>query len=102
MAGARGRPIELVTGITENTPKWTRVEAIQGINNYIWTMKIATSWIPREQLTRMLNRALDAKNPDQRVRIVRLYLQQERFKDARAELEQLIKDFPGLEHLNGM
>src|SRR6185369_163756 len=65
-------------------------------------MKIATSSIPREQLSRILNRALDAKNADQRVRIVRLYLQSERFQDARVELEQLIKDFPGLEHLNGM
>src|SRR4029079_13599546 len=102
MLGPRNRIIELVQGITEITPKWTKVEAIEGINHYIWTMKIATSSIPREQLTRMLNHALDAKNPDQRVRIVRLYLQSERFQDARVELEQLIKDFPGLEHLNGM
>jgi predicted esterase len=102
MEGPRNRTIELVQGITEITPKWTKVEAIEGINHYIWTMKIATSSIPREQLSRMINRALDPQNPDQRVRIVRLYLQSERFKDARVELEQLIKDFPGLEHLNGM
>lgn len=102
MVGPRNRPIELVQGITEITPKWTKVEAIEGINHYIWTMKIATSSIPREQLTRMLKRELGANNPDQRIRIVRLYLQMEKFQDARAELEQLIKDFPGLEHLNGM
>ena len=102
MVGPRNRPIEVVQGITEITPKWTKVEAIEGINHYIWTSKIATSSIPREQLTRMINRALDAKNPDSRVRIVRLYLQSERFQDARIELENLIKDFPGLDHLNAM
>jgi predicted esterase/tetratricopeptide (TPR) repeat protein len=62
-------------------------------------MYIATSSIPREQLSRILYRALDPKNPDQRLRIVRLYLQAERYQDARLELEQILKDFPGLAEL---
>lgn len=99
MAGPRGKTYDIVQGITEITPRWTKVEAIQGINNFIWTMYIATSSIPREQLSRILYRALDAKNPDQRLRIVRLYLQAERYQDARLELEQLLKDFPGLAEL---
>jgi predicted esterase len=99
MVGQGGKSIELVQGITEITPRWTKVEAIQGINNYIWAMKIATSSIPREQLSKMLTNALDAKNPDQRIRIVRLYMQSERYSDAREELKQVIKDFPALEHL---
>jgi len=82
MVGPQG-PVSLVQGITEITPVWTKVEAIEGINHYIWTMKMATSSIPREQLSRMLTHALDAKNADSRVRIVRLYLQSERFQDAR-------------------
>jgi len=99
MAGPRGKTYDIVQGITEITPRWTKVEAIQGINNFIWTMYIATSSIPREQLSRILYRALDPKNPDQRLRIVRLYLQAERYQDARIELEQLLKDFPGLGEL---
>lgn len=99
MAGPRGKTYDIVQGITEITPRWTKVEAIQGINNFIWTMYIATSSIPREQLSRILYRALDPKNPDQRLRIVRLYLQAERFQDARIELEQLLKDFPDLAEL---
>ncbi|HMC10876.1 MAG TPA: peptidase [Pirellulaceae bacterium] len=99
MTGQRGKPLELVQGITEITPRWSKVEAIQGINNYIWTMKIATSTIPREQLSKMLARTLDPKDPTQRLRIVRLYMQSERFQDAREELKQVIKDFPGLAHL---
>jgi hypothetical protein len=100
MTGQRGKTLEIVQGITEITPKWTTVQAIEGINHYIWTMKIATSSIDREQLSKILSRALDANNPEQRKRIVRLYMQSERFQDARIELEQLIKDFPDLADLN--
>jgi predicted esterase len=100
MTGQRGKTLEIVQGITEITPKWTTVQAIEGINHYIWTMKIATSSIPRDQLSKILSRALDATNPEQRKRIVRLYLQSERFQDARIELEQLIKDFPDLADLS--
>src|SRR5205823_3480402 len=100
MNGPRGRPLEIVQGITEITPRWTKVEAIEGINHYIWTMKIATSSIPREQLSNILSRALDPKDAEQRLRIVRLYMQSERFQDARLELEQLVRDFPKLTHLN--
>jgi predicted esterase len=91
--------LDIVQGITEITPTWTKVEAIQGTNSYIWDMRIATSSIPRAQLSRLLKTALkDPHSPDQRLQIVRLYLQAERFQDARAELEQLIKDFPKLSH----
>lgn len=100
MEGQRGKTLDIVQGITEITPRWTKVEAIEGFNHYVWTSKIATSSIPREELSKILSRALDAKDPDQRIRIVRLYMQSERFQDARLELEQLIKDFPGLAHLN--
>ncbi len=100
MTGPRGKTLDIVQGITEITPRWTKVEAIEGINHYIWTMKIATSSIPREQLSKILSRALDANNAEQRKRIVRLYMQSERFQDARIELEQLIKDFPDLADLN--
>jgi predicted esterase len=99
MSGQQGT-IDLVQGITEITPKWTKVEAIQGTNSYIWTMRVATSSIPREQLNKILYKALDPKNPDQRLRIVQLYLQSERFQEARDELKQLLKEFPDLARLN--
>jgi len=86
----------IVQGITEITPKWTKLEAIQGSNNYILTQKVATSSIPREQLSRVLYHVLDPKNSDDRLRIFRLYLQAERFDWARQELDQVLKDFPEL------
>src|SRR5207237_740060 len=45
----------------------------------------------------ILHGAIDPKQSDQRLRIVRLCLQMERFQDARQELEQLVKDFPSLD-----
>lgn len=98
MTGPKG-PIEVVQGITEITPKWTKVEAIEGIHHYKWTMQLATTSIPRDELAKILKQNLDVKNPDQRIRIVRLYMQLEWFPEAREELRQIVKDFPALEHL---
>ena len=98
MMGPQGS-VDIVQGITEITPTWTKVEAIQGETSYIFTQRIATSSIPRDQLSRILYKVIDPKNSEQRLRVVRLYLQSERFPDARAELEQLLKDFPELAHL---
>ena len=93
MSTAQGN-IDIVQGITQITPTFTKVEALSGHNSYIWTMRIATSSIPRETLSKVLMHAIDRKNADQRLSIVRLYIQSERIQDARAELEQLIADFP--------
>ncbi|ADB17703.1 peptidase-like protein [Pirellula staleyi DSM 6068] len=99
MSSAQGT-IDVVQGITEITPTYTKVEALQGRDQYIWTMRIATSSIPRQTLSKILLNRLNAKNPDERLRIVRLYIQSDRIQDARAELEALIKDFPELDYLN--
>jgi predicted esterase len=99
MGSSKG-PADIVQGITEITPTYTKVEAIQGEGNYVWTMRIATSSIPRDTLSKILYHEIDPKNSDQRLKIVRLYIQSERIADARAELEQLIKDFPALGALN--
>jgi predicted esterase len=98
MVGHDGH-LDIVQGITEITPKHCKVEAIQGAESYVWTLRIATSSIPREQLSKIIYHVIDTSNSDQRLRVVRLYLQAERYQDARAELEQLIKEFPDLAHL---
>jgi len=93
-------PIDIVQGITEVTPTYTRVEGLQGSSPYIWDMRVATSSIPRDALSRLLKQNIDAKNPDDRLRIVRLYIQSDRLEDARAEVEEMIGDFPELAELN--
>lgn len=82
---------EIHQGITEITPSWTKVEGL----SHVWEERIATSSIPRETLDKMLDRVIDPKNIDQRRRVARLYLQGERYVEARKVLEQLMADFEG-------
>ena len=91
--------VDVIQGITEITPEWTKVEGLQGIRAIKWDMRIATSSIPREKLTAILMGQIDPKKPDDRLRLVRLYLQAERYSDARAELESAVRDFPELHEL---
>lgn len=98
MLGPDGN-IDIIQGITEITPNWTQLEALQRHDNihlYKWKTKIATSSIPRETLSRILYTYIDPKNSDDRLRIVKLYVQANRNKEAREELSQIIKDFPEL------
>ncbi len=99
MAGSKGN-IDVIQGITEITPRYTKVDALtRGSYQYVWSMRIATSSIPRETLSEILLHRIDPKNSDQRLSIVRLYLQSQRIQDARAELEAVIRDFPNLADL---
>ena len=45
-------PVDIIQGITEITPQWTKVEGI----TYMWDMRIATSSIPRDVLHKVLLR----------------------------------------------
>ncbi len=100
MIGPRGEREDVLQGITEITPEWTKVEGLlQGPNSYVWDMRIATSSIPRQTLSAVLMHAIDRKNADHRLTIVRLYTQAERYPDARAELEAVLRDFPELDEL---
>lgn len=92
-------PVDVIQGITEITPRYTKVEGLQARYPFVWDMRLATSSIPRETLSRVLLQCLDAKDSDQRLKLVRLYVQADRIQDARVELEKIIKDFPELMHL---
>ena len=101
MVGPAGKPIDVVQGITLVTPTYTKLEALQMQTGpgYVWTTRIATSSIPREQLSRILQRVAGKDNSEKRLEIVKLYIQADRIQDARAELEEIIKDFPELTDL---
>lgn len=92
-------PIDIIQGITEVTPIYTRVEGLAARSAYSWDMRIATSSIPRDSLSAVLLSAIDPQDADQRLRLVRLYIQAERYSDARAELQSVIADFPDLADL---
>ncbi len=95
-----GGRADVVQGITLVTPVFTRVQSLMAApKTFVWETRIATSSIPRETLSKILNKAIDPKNSDQRLRIVNLYLQSERYEEAEAELRQVIADFPELDQL---
>jgi pimeloyl-ACP methyl ester carboxylesterase/tetratricopeptide (TPR) repeat protein len=83
-------------GITEITPTWTKVEGLKYDDSpgYIWDQRIATNSIPHELLDKILRNQVDPKNIEQRLKIARLYIQMERYDEARKELAAIIKDFP--------
>lgn len=96
--GGKGA-VDIVQGITEITPLWTKAEGMLGSANFTWDMRIATTSIPRQTLSEIFKKYLKQDNAQVRLQIVKFYIQSDRFEDARAELEQAIKDFPGLAHL---
>lgn len=91
MSAGKG-PVSVIQGITDVTPTWTRVQALG--NDFKWDMRIATSSIPRDTLDKVLGGVLDSKNFEDRLRLVRFYIQSERYEDSRATLDQALKDFP--------
>jgi predicted esterase len=90
MQTASGR-LDVIQGITLITPKVTQVESLK---RYLWEQRIATSSIPRETLQKIFAKFTPANDLEARLKVVRLYLQAERYKDARAELDQIRQDFP--------
>lgn len=89
MMTGRG-PVDVVQGITELTPQWTKVEGI----SHIWDMRIATSTIPRDVLQKILMKQIDPKKPEDYKKIARFHLQCERYEEAQAVLNALLKAYP--------
>jgi pimeloyl-ACP methyl ester carboxylesterase len=98
LATASGR-VDVVQGITEITPRWTRVQGVVTDNPLLLDMRLSTGSIPRDQLRLVLDRQTDPASSEERLRIVRLFLQAERYEEARGELDGVIGDFPALKNL---
>ncbi len=88
-------PLAVVQGITELTPRYARVQSLQGPQRSIaWEMMIATSSIPPGILAKMIAKAIPQDDWQARLQAVRFYTQAERFPEARRELERIIEEFP--------
>ncbi len=98
LATAGGR-VDVVQGITEITPRWTRIEGVQAEKPLLLDMRLATTSIPPDVLRRVIAQQIDRTNPDQRLRVVRLLLQGDRYEDAARELDAVLADFPDLADL---
>ena len=95
LSTATGR-LDIVQGITHITPRWTSLETVAMERPHLLDMRIATSSIPGDVLARVIKHGIDRNDADERLRVVRLYLQAERFDDARRELDDVLRDFPDL------
>ncbi len=82
--------LDVVQAITEITPSWTKVEGMK----YVWDLRIATSSIPPDILHRILLKHTDPTNLNHQTKIARFYIQCNRFREAREQLEQIVKAFP--------
>jgi hypothetical protein len=93
--------LHVYQGITEITPTFTKVEGLRVESPCIWDMRIATTSIPPATLSKVLMQAQGAgrKDSDARLRVVRLLIQMERYRDALEELAAVLRDFPELAHL---
>ncbi len=89
MLTAKG-PVDVIQGITELTPRWTKVEG----KAHVWDMRIATSSIPRDTLQRILLKQINPKEIEDYKKVARFYLQAERYEEARQTLEKLPAAFP--------
>lgn len=98
LATSSGR-LDVVQGISEITPRWTRVEGLQTEQPLLLDMRMATSSIPRDVLERVIAKHVDPRDSDERLRVVRLLMQAERFDDARRILDLVLTDFPELADL---
>ena len=99
LSTAGGR-VDVVQGITEITPRWTRIEGLVTENPVVLDMRMATTALPRDVLKRVIEQHIDRTDADQRLRVVRLLIQAERYEDARSELDEVLKDFSSLAELN--
>ncbi|MCK4616481.1 MAG: hypothetical protein KAT50_06375, partial [Pirellulales bacterium] len=94
-----GGRLDLVQGITSITPEWTAVEGLITEHSLRLDMRLATSSVPRETLSQIIKKQLDSDDLDERLQFVRLLIQGAQYKEAKLELQSVLKDFPSLKSL---
>lgn len=82
---------EVTQALIEIGPKACK---LRGVESY-WTGQVSTSEVPRPVIVGLLNR-IPKEEKDERLRVVRFYLQAEWFEEARAAVASLKSDFPAM------
>ena len=83
-----------IQSLTELTPRYVRARAQQIDKSPVeWDMRIATNSIPRDVLTPILMNLVDPKDLEDRIRLVRFYIQGNLFEDAIDELDAIRRDW---------
>ena len=85
---------DLVQGISKITPRYCQVEGLRGKNSVTWDMRIATSSIPRAQLSAILQQRFRDSGIDGKLATIRLLTAADRYSEALAELESAVEQHP--------
>ncbi len=97
--GPEGDPLSIIQGITEINARYTKIEGLRSTPSYIWDMRVSTNAIPADQIKAILNRRIDQSSYDERLEVIRFYVEGQRYNEARSEIERAIKDFPNEQRL---
>lgn len=97
--GPTGAAIDIVQGITELNSRYAKVEALTSRPAYEWDMRVATSSIMSETLQRIFRQRIDQTDVNERLTVVRFFIEAERFRAAEEELTRTIRAFPELKDM---
>ncbi len=101
MASGDG-PFNLLQGVTEINPRYVKVEGLAASGDLKATvsdMRFRTNSIPAQELRAIIYRTINMNDPQQRLRVYKLFFQAQRYGDAADELASIIKQFPDLAEL---
>ena len=83
-----------IQALTELTPKYVRARAVQVDKTPVdWDMRIATNSIPRSVLTPILTHQINPTDVEDRIRLVRFYIQGDLYEDAVDEIDAIRNDW---------
>lgn len=97
--GPTGAPIDIIQGITELNSRYAKVQALKARPAYEWDMRVATSTIMSDTLQEIFRQRIDQTDINERLMVVRFFIEAERFRAAEEELTRAIRAFPELKDM---
>ncbi|MEZ5948803.1 MAG: hypothetical protein R3C12_06215 [Planctomycetaceae bacterium] len=86
------KPIDVVQSISRIRPDYVDLTAI----NVNWQYAIATKTLPPVVLRQSLSHAINEQSHEDRLAVVRLFVDAEYYREAQQELDRIAQDFPDL------
>ncbi len=90
---SRGQ-VDVLQGITQISPVYARVQVLRSSSQFAWDQRISPASIRPDRLREILLKAIDAVRAGEWLRIVRFYLQMERYSEAREVMSEALERFP--------
>ena len=85
--------VPIVQGVTEIAPTYIRVQGL----THMLDMRLSPYAVPRETLSALIKRQIDAQSLEDRLRVYQFYVQAALYEQAAAELQEIIDDFQNVE-----